>query len=56
MIIIIFNLIRFYLIFLKIIESFGDKKSDVAADSAEVQQLKGFLQERDREIERMEVR
>uniref|UniRef100_A0A1X7U8P2 Hook C-terminal domain-containing protein n=1 Tax=Amphimedon queenslandica TaxID=400682 RepID=A0A1X7U8P2_AMPQE len=37
----------------KIIEGFGDKK-DVAADSAEVQQLKGFLQERDREIERME--
>ena len=43
------------LIIKQIIESFGDKKSDVAADSAEVQQLKGFLQERDREIERMEV-
>jgi chromosome segregation ATPase len=38
----------------KIIESFGEKKSDPAAESAQVQQLSNRLVQRDREVEKLE--
>ena len=39
----------------QIIEGFGDKRSDTAVDSAEVQQLRVQLHERDRQLEKLEV-
>ena len=40
----------------QIIEGFGEKRTDTAVDSAEVQQLRIQLQERDRQLEKLEVR
>ena len=40
---------------MQIIESFGDKRPDAAIESAEIQQLKSLLQEREKEIEKLEV-
>ena len=39
----------------QIIEGFGDRRPDTAMESAEIKQLKSLLQEREKEIERLEV-
>ena len=39
----------------QIIESFGEKKSDAAADSAEIQQLRAMVKEKEREADRIAV-
>lgn len=43
------------IIITQIIEGFGDRKVDPAVESAEIQQLRSLLQEREKEIERLEV-
>ena len=39
----------------QIIESFGEKKTDAAADSAEIQQLRAMVKEKEREADRIAV-
>ena len=41
--------------FMQIIEGFGEKRTDTAVDSAEVQLLRVQVQERDRQLEKLEV-